>query len=117
MIMNFLEKIMSFLVDLNHVLYNWVSHILFFVLFILVLRSDLVWLKAWNLIGLGVYIILMTLRFVQKNGITIKDIKKEPLSLLVGFNLCVWVSLLSFPIILMLNFLDKKYDKSKPNKK
>lgn len=118
MIMNMLERLMRFLIDLNEVLYNWVSHTLFFILFLVVLNSNIFWLKTWNLIGLGVYFILAILSFFRKKGgVSLKTIKEDPLSLLVGFNLCVWVSLLSFPIILMLAVLDEKDKKLNKNRK
>lgn len=109
MIQKWLEDIMFFLIELNNDLYNWFWHIIFFILFIVVLVSELFLLKVWVIIGLVMYFSLIIIRIRQKEGLTLKQIKEEPLTLLVGFNLCVWLSLLSFPIIYMLHKLDKKY--------
>lgn len=117
-----LEKITNSLLDLNNYLYNYVSHLIILVLWIAALVYRVPHLTTWFAIGLVIWVLLFLWRMYQDNFsisvlIYMWNENKGPLSFLVGLNLCVVLSLLSFPIIFLLAYVSRKQEQRKKNER
>lgn len=98
---------MIFLLKLNHRCYSFSFHIPLLLLWVTAIAIKVPYLAPWLQVGLLVYFSLMIWRYTQDKRLMPLKTKEDALSYLVGFNISVVFSLLSFLIILILKTDEK----------
>lgn len=108
-----MTKVLNFLLALNNKLYNWPSHIVILLCWVVALSQGIG--AGWFKIGIIFYVGLMIFRII-KDGIPVLTVWRTvpKLGFMVGFNICVVFGPLS-PFLML--FLALASSSSKEDKK
>lgn len=104
MVKNFLKLLLA----LNDALYLFRVHISIFIIWVLCILFQIPYLSLWFEIGVVVYIVLIIWRLFQDKKIMPLKNKRDLLAYMVGLNISVVLSVLSFPLIFLLIYFSKE---------